>query len=94
MSAAIFVLLDDADATARHPTSRLYTGFVREHPPPVADGILPGVMRGVLLDHAAWRPAECRLGRGDVMRAEAIVVCNAMRGAMRASLHAVAPTRV
>ena len=26
-----FVLLDDADATAARPASRLYTGFVREH---------------------------------------------------------------
>ena len=26
-----FVLLDDADASAAHPTSRLYTGFAREH---------------------------------------------------------------
>ena len=26
-----FVLLDDADASAALPTSRLYTGFVREH---------------------------------------------------------------
>ncbi|BAL27120.1 para-aminobenzoate synthase, subunit I (plasmid) [Azoarcus sp. KH32C] len=28
---ACFALLDDCNATATHPTSRLYTGFVREH---------------------------------------------------------------
>lgn len=27
----VFVLLDDCNATAQQPTSRLYTGFVREH---------------------------------------------------------------
>lgn len=27
----VFALLDDRDASAEHPTSRLYTGFVREH---------------------------------------------------------------
>jgi len=27
----VFVLLDDCNATAQHPTSRLYSGFVREH---------------------------------------------------------------
>ena len=31
MDNAIFVLLDDCNATAQQPTSRLYTDFVREH---------------------------------------------------------------
>jgi len=31
MTPDVFALLDDRDATPRHPTSRLYTGFVREH---------------------------------------------------------------
>lgn len=31
MTSDVFALLDDRDATPRHPTSRLYTGFVREH---------------------------------------------------------------
>lgn len=54
--------------------------------PPVADGALPGVMRGVLLDDPAWGAAERRLTRADLMRADAIVVCNALRGALRARL--------
>ena len=30
-AADVFALLDDRDATHERPTSRLYTGFVREH---------------------------------------------------------------
>jgi para-aminobenzoate synthetase/4-amino-4-deoxychorismate lyase len=54
--------------------------------PPLADGALPGVMRSVLLDDPAWAAAERRLTLDDVQRAEAIVVCNALRGALRARL--------
>jgi len=59
--------------------------------PPLADGALPGVMRGVLLADAAWGAAERSLGRADLERAEAIVVCNALRGALTAELAALPP---
>ena len=49
---ACFALLDDCNATATHPTSRLYTGFVREHR--CSDpGRLDAVWRGVERDLAA-----------------------------------------
>jgi para-aminobenzoate synthetase/4-amino-4-deoxychorismate lyase len=54
--------------------------------PPLAAGVLPGVMRGVLLDDPAWRAREARLTMADLQRAEQVVVCNALRGAMRASV--------
>ncbi|MFZ5547661.1 MAG: chorismate-binding protein [Pseudomonadota bacterium] len=54
--------------------------------PPVADGALPGVMRAQLLADPAWAAAERRLTREDVERAEALVVCNALRGALPATL--------
>lgn len=54
--------------------------------PPLADGALPGVMRGLLLDDPAWAARERRLHRADLARAEAIVVCNALRGALPAHL--------
>jgi para-aminobenzoate synthetase/4-amino-4-deoxychorismate lyase len=57
--------------------------------PPLSDGALPGVMRGVLLDDPAWGAAQCSLGRADLERAEAIVVCNALRGALAAELAAL-----
>ncbi len=62
--------------------------------PPLADGALPGVMRGVLLDDPAWGASERRLVRTDLDRAEAVVVCNALRGVLRARLaeHHAAPT--
>lgn len=56
--------------------------------PPVADGALPGVMRGVMLGDPAWAAAERRLTRQDLQAAEAIMVCNALRGPLAARLMA------
>ncbi len=49
---ACFALLDDCNATATNPTSRLYTGFVREHRC-IDPGRLDAVWRGVERDLAA-----------------------------------------
>ena len=57
--------------------------------PPLSDGALPGVMRGVLLADPAWDAHERSLTRADLSRAEAIVVCNALRGALPAELAAL-----
>lgn len=57
--------------------------------PPVADGALPGVMRGVLLADPAWAAQERSLTRADLARAEGLVVCNALRGALAAELAAL-----
>ncbi len=54
--------------------------------PPVADGALPGVMRSLLLNDPAWGAGERRLSRDDLLGAESIVVCNALRGALPARL--------
>jgi para-aminobenzoate synthetase/4-amino-4-deoxychorismate lyase len=54
--------------------------------PPLSSGALPGVMRAVLLDDAAWSASERLLRRADLARAEAIVVCNALRGALAATV--------
>jgi para-aminobenzoate synthetase/4-amino-4-deoxychorismate lyase len=54
--------------------------------PPLSDGALPGVMRSVLLDDAAWRAEERSLTLQDLQAAEEIVVCNALRGALAAQL--------
>jgi para-aminobenzoate synthetase/4-amino-4-deoxychorismate lyase len=53
--------------------------------PPLADGVLPGVLRGMLLEDPAWRASERRLYRDDLERAEAVVVCNALRGVLHAT---------
>jgi para-aminobenzoate synthetase/4-amino-4-deoxychorismate lyase len=52
--------------------------------PPAAAGLLPGVMRSVLL--AEWGAREAELTVADLERAERIVVCNALRGPLEARL--------
>ena len=56
--------------------------------PPVACGLLPGVMRATLLADPAWRARERVLTLDDLFRADDIVVCNALRGAVAARLAA------
>jgi len=54
--------------------------------PPVKDGLLAGVMRGVLMDDPRWAVRERHLDVSDLVRAESLVVCNALRGAVPAVL--------
>jgi para-aminobenzoate synthetase/4-amino-4-deoxychorismate lyase len=48
--------------------------------PPLASGLLPGVMRAVVLADPAWNATEKILSLADVRNAEQIYVCNALRG--------------
>ena len=52
--------------------------------PPLESGVLPGIMRGVLLEDVGLRAAERVLTRVDVQNAEALLVCNALRGVVKA----------
>ncbi len=54
--------------------------------PPLASGILPGVMRSVLLDDMNWGVAERVLTLADLHNAEEIYLCNAVHGALKARL--------
>ena len=54
--------------------------------PPVSAGLLPGVMRSVLLDDPAWAAREAPLTLDDLRRADRIIVCNALRGPLDAIL--------
>ena len=54
--------------------------------PPLSSGLLPGVMRGVLLQAPAWRASEQVITREMLAEADDIVVCNALRGPLRAVL--------
>ena len=58
----------------------------RWYTPPLSAGLLPGVMRQVLLDDPAMQASERTLTRADVLRAQALVICNALRGALPARL--------
>jgi para-aminobenzoate synthetase/4-amino-4-deoxychorismate lyase len=52
--------------------------------PPLSSGVLPGVMRGVMLEDPAWQAQERVITRAMFEQAEEIVLCNALRGAIRA----------
>ncbi|CAH2784204.1 MAG: Para-aminobenzoate synthase, aminase component (EC / Aminodeoxychorismate lyase (EC [uncultured Paraburkholderia sp.] len=53
--------------------------------PPLSSGVLPGVMRGVLLEEdTSLQAAERVLTRADVLNAEALMICNALRVALPA----------
>lgn len=54
--------------------------------PPLALGILPGVMRSVLLNDPHWDACEELLTIDDLHRAESIVLCNALRGPLSAEV--------
>jgi len=58
----------------------------RWYTPPLSSGLLPGVMRGVLLDDPLWNAIACPISRDTLLRAQEIVVCNALRGPLRAVL--------
>jgi para-aminobenzoate synthetase / 4-amino-4-deoxychorismate lyase len=58
----------------------------RWHTPPLASGVLPGIMRAVLLADPAWDASERILTLDDLRAAQQVVVCNALRGAMIAAV--------
>ena len=58
----------------------------RWYTPPLSCGLLPGVMRAVMLAAPAWDAAERVITRAMLERAEGIVVCNALRGPLLAIL--------
>jgi len=58
----------------------------RWHTPPLSCGLLPGVQRAAMLADPAWNAQEAIITRAMLAQAEAIVVCNALRGALPAKL--------
>ena len=54
--------------------------------PPLTSGLLPGVMRAVVLADPAWDATEKILNLEDVRNAEQIYVCNALRGMVPAEM--------
>ncbi len=55
--------------------------------PPLAAGVLPGVMRGLILDDPAWGAREAPLTLADLRRADRLLVTNALRGPIEARLY-------
>jgi para-aminobenzoate synthetase/4-amino-4-deoxychorismate lyase len=58
--------------------------------PPLRSGLLPGVMRSVVLNDPVWNVSERSLSMDDLLAAEEIMVCNSLRGAMPATLLQIA----
>lgn len=58
----------------------------RWYTPPLAAGVLPGVMRGVLLEDTELDAAERTITRGELQTAQAVLICNALRGAVAATI--------
>jgi para-aminobenzoate synthetase/4-amino-4-deoxychorismate lyase len=58
----------------------------RWYTPPLSCGVLPGVIRSVMLAAPAWKASERVITREMLEQADDIVVCNALRGPLRAVL--------
>ncbi|HEY7803114.1 MAG TPA: aminotransferase class IV, partial [Orrella sp.] len=58
----------------------------RWYTPPVTAGVLPGVMRSVLLEDAQLDARIATISRHDLARAEGLMICNALRGALPAQI--------
>jgi len=58
----------------------------RWYTPPLKAGVLPGVMRAVLLEDPVWAAQERTLTIEDLRSAEEVMVCNALRGALPAAV--------
>ncbi len=54
--------------------------------PPLSSGLLPGVMRAELLADPDWHATERLLSLQDLRDADAVCVCNALRGVLRAEV--------
>lgn len=53
--------------------------------PPTTAGLLPGVMRAELLKSPQWNAREANLTIEDVSMADEIILCNALRGTIKAN---------
>jgi para-aminobenzoate synthetase/4-amino-4-deoxychorismate lyase len=65
----------------------------RWYTPPLSCGLLPGVVRAVILAAPAWKASERVITREMLARAEDIVVCNSLRGPLRAVIDTSATIR-
>jgi para-aminobenzoate synthetase/4-amino-4-deoxychorismate lyase len=54
--------------------------------PPLSAGVLPGIMRSVLLDDPAWHAQQRNITLDDLRQAQEIVVCSALRGVLAATI--------
>lgn len=58
----------------------------RWYTPPLRAGVLPGIMRSILLEDVELDARERIITRRELRQAQAVLVCNALRGALPAQL--------
>jgi para-aminobenzoate synthetase/4-amino-4-deoxychorismate lyase len=58
----------------------------RWYTPPLSAGVLPGIMRTLLLQDPGWAASERILTLDDLRVAEDVVICNALRGVLHAQV--------
>jgi para-aminobenzoate synthetase/4-amino-4-deoxychorismate lyase len=61
----------------------------RWYTPPVVDGVLPGVMRSLILADPQWAAAERSIRIEELAEAQEIMVCNALHGSIAASIESL-----
>lgn len=54
--------------------------------PPVSEGLLPGIARARILRDPNWKAQERRIHRNELPKAQALMLCNALRGPIEACL--------
>jgi para-aminobenzoate synthetase/4-amino-4-deoxychorismate lyase len=54
--------------------------------PPLQAGVLPGIMRSLILQDPAWNANEKNIKQETLMQADEIMICNALRGTMKARI--------
>lgn len=54
--------------------------------PPLSAGVLPGVMRSLLLEDPEWNASERVITRDELLAADEVCVCNALRGTLQADI--------
>ncbi len=54
--------------------------------PPLSDGVLPGIMRSIVLANPAMRASEKQLTLKDLFDADEVMLCNSLRGTLIAKL--------
>jgi para-aminobenzoate synthetase/4-amino-4-deoxychorismate lyase len=64
----------------------------RWYTPPLEAGLLPGVMRTILLADPEWNACERVLTLDDLRAAQEVVICNALRGVLPATVEWGMPT--
>lgn len=81
------LFLNEANQLAEGGRSNIFVQLDGHwYTPPLSAGVLPGIMRAKILQDPAWGATEYTLNIDDLRAAQQVVVCNSLRGALRAEI--------